>query len=122
MLAGVQTVAVKYWRAMGAGEWDVIGPGAGWPGARLPVVIKDYLGSGRRVFLDADPRWWSPCNWRVTEIEELTTLQPRFRFRRVAQTVYEIRPEGETSAADQPHLESLLPENRPEDVKKCFGS
>jgi Dolichyl-phosphate-mannose-protein mannosyltransferase len=122
MLAGAQTVAVKYWRAMGAGEWDVIGPGAGWPGAQLPIVIKGYLSSGRRVFLDADPWWWSPCNWRVTEIEELTILQTQFRFRRVAQTVYEIRPEDETSATDKPHLESLLPENRPEDVEKCFGS
>jgi Dolichyl-phosphate-mannose-protein mannosyltransferase len=121
MISGVQTVAVKYWRAMGAGEWDVIGPGAGWPGVQLPFVIEDYLKSGRGVFLDLDPNWWSPCHWRVPEIEELATLQPRFRFRRVAQTVYEIRPKDDPFAGDQPHLEGLLPENRPEDVKKCLG-
>src|SRR6266851_6934353 len=51
MISGAQTVAVKYWRGVGAGEWDVIGPGAGWPGTQLGSVIAGYLHQGRRVFL-----------------------------------------------------------------------
>jgi Dolichyl-phosphate-mannose-protein mannosyltransferase len=120
MISGAQTVAVKYWRGIGSGEWDVIGPGAGWPGSQLGSVITGYLNQERRVFLDANPLWWQPCGWHVSEIEELTRL--RFHFRRVAPTVYEIRPHDDPSATDQPHLENLLPENRPEEVKGCFNS
>jgi hypothetical protein len=122
MISGAQTVAVMYWRGIGAGEWDVIGPGAGWPGPQLGSVITGYLNQGRRVFLDANPLWWQPCGWHVREIEELTTLESHFHFRRVSPTVYEIRPLDDASATDQPHLEKLLPVNRPEEVKRCFSS
>jgi len=122
MISGAQTVAVIYWRGIGAGEWEVIGPGAGWPQGRLEQTIADYLKSGRRVFLDADPRWWQPCGWHVSEINELVKIEPRFHFRRVAPTVYEVRPWNDPTATDQPHLESLLPDNRPEEVQKCFNS
>jgi hypothetical protein len=115
-------VAVIYWRGIGAGEWDVIGPGAGWPQGRLDQTIDDYLKSGRRVFLDADPRWWQPCGWHVSEVNELVSIEPRFRFRRASPTIYEIRPNDDPSATDQPHLEKLLPVNRPEEVKRCFNS
>jgi len=40
----------------------------------------------------------------------------------VAPTVYEVRPWNDPTATDQPHLESLLPDNRPEEVQKCFNS
>jgi Dolichyl-phosphate-mannose-protein mannosyltransferase len=120
MISGAQTVAVIYWRGIGAGEWDVIGPGAGWPQGRLAKTIADYLKSGRRVFLDADPRWWQPCGWHVNEVDELVKIEPRFHFRKVALTVFEIR--DDPSATDQPHLENLLPENRSEDMKRCFSS
>ena len=122
MISGAQTVAVKYWRGIGAGEWDVIGPGSGWPGSRLASVIASYLSQGRRVFLDADPRWWQPCGWHVPEIKELVGIESRFHFRKVTPTVYEVRPTEDSSAADQPHLEKLLPENRVEEVKRCFNS
>jgi len=122
VISGAQTVAVMYWRGIGAGEWDVIGPGAGWPGSQLGSVITGYLNQGRRVFLDANPLWWQPCGWHVIEIEELTRIQTRFHFRRVTPTVYEIRPNDDPSATDQPHLENLLPGNRPEEVKRCFSS
>jgi hypothetical protein len=122
MISGAQTVAVKYWRGVGAGEWDVVGPGAGWPGSQLGSVITGYLNQDRRVFLDANPLWWQPCGWHVSEIEELTRLQTRFHFRRVAPTIFEIRPNNDPSATDQPHVETLLPENRPEEVKRCFSS
>ena len=122
MISGAQTVAVKYWRGVGSGEWDVIGPGAGWPGSQLSTVITGYLNQGRRVFLDVDPRWWQPCSWHVREIVELARIDSRFHFRQVATTIYEIRPDEDSSAADQPHLEELLPENRREEVRKCFGS
>jgi hypothetical protein len=122
MISGAQTVAVIYWRGIGAGEWEVIGPGAGWPQGKLEQTIADYLKSGRRVFLDADPRWWQPCGWHVSEINELVKIEPRFHFRRVAPTVYEVRPWNDPTATDQPHLESLLPDNRPEEVQKCFNS
>lgn len=122
MISGAQTVAVKYWRGVGSGEWDVIGPGAGWPGSQLGSVIAGYLNQGRRVFLDADPRWWQPCSWHVREIVELARIDSRFHFRQVAPTVFEIRPAEDSAAADQPHLEKLLPENRREEVKKCFSA
>ena len=122
MISGAQTVAVKYWRGIGAGEWDVIGPGAGWPGSQLGSVITGYLNQGRRIFLDANPLWWQPCGWHVSEIEELTRIEKQFHFRRVTPTVYEIRPNDDPTATDQPHLENLLPANRPEEVKRCFSS
>jgi hypothetical protein len=122
MISGAQTVAVMYWRGIGAGEWEVVGPGSGWPGPRIASVIESYLHQGRRVFLDADPRWWQPCGWHVREIRDLVGIESRFHFRRVAPTVYEIRPLEDSSAVDQSHLEELLPENRREEVKRCFSA
>lgn len=122
VIAGSETIAVIYWRGIGAGRWDTIGVGAGWPQQGLENAINDYLKAGRRVFLDADPRWWQPCSWRATEINELVSIESRFRFRRVAPTVYEIRPSEDASAIDTPNLQTLLPHNRPEEVQKCFNS
>ncbi len=122
VIAGAQTVAVTYWRGIGLGEWDWIGVGAGWPKDLLKTKIDEHLQAGRRVFLDADPRWWLPCAWHIPEIEELTKIEPHFHFRQVAPTVFEIRPLSDQSAIDQPHLENLLPSARSEEVKKCFDS
>lgn len=122
VIAGSQTVAVTYWRGIGAGEWETIGVGAGWPQGKLEEKITDYLRSGQRVFLDTDPRWWQPCSWHLSEVEELAKIEKRFHFRRLSPTVFEVRPLDDPSAADEPHLENLLPENRPEEVRKCFSS
>jgi len=122
VVAGAQTVAVQYWRGIGLGDWDWIGVGAGWPQGQLESKIADHLKAGRRVFLDADPRWWLPCSWHVSEIEELARIEPHFHFKQIAPTIYEIRPLDDHSATAQPHLENLLPEKRGEEVKKCFDS
>jgi hypothetical protein len=122
VIAGSQTIAVNYWRGIGAGEWDAIGVGAGWPQGKLEQTIGNYLKSGRRVFLDTDPRWWQPCAWHLTEIEELAKIEKKFHFGRVAPTVFEVRPLEDPAATDQPHLENLLPVNRPEEVQRCFNS
>ncbi len=122
MIAGSETIAVTYWRGIGAGHWETIGVGAGWPQGRFETTINDYLKAGRRVFVDTDPRWWQPCSWRLSEIDELVNIEQRFHFRRVAPTLYEIRLLADPSATDAPHLEALLPRNRPEEVKKCFNS
>lgn len=122
IIAGAQTVAIKYWRGMGAGDWDVIGPGSGWPGSQLGSVIENYLKSGRRVFVDADPRWWQPCGWHIREIEELAAIESRFHFRGSAPNIYEIRPPQDGSATDRPQLENLLPRNRPAETKRCFSA
>jgi Dolichyl-phosphate-mannose-protein mannosyltransferase len=122
VIAGAQTVAVQYWRGIGLGQWDWIGVGAGWPQGQLESKIAEHLKAGRRVFLDTDPRWWLPCSWHVSEIEELARIEPHFRFKKVSTTVYEIRPLEDQSARDQPHLENLLPEKRREEVRRCFDS
>jgi hypothetical protein len=119
MISGSQTIAVTYWKAIGAGNWETIGTGGGWPGDGLVPLIAGYLGKGRRVFVDSDPRWWLPCGWQRDEIPVIVRLQEQFSFRRVTDTIYEIRPRGEAGATDVPQLERLLPENRPEDTKKC---
>jgi hypothetical protein len=119
MIAGAQTVAVTYWRGMGEGEWETIGTGSGWPGERLVPTIESYLKRGRRVFIDTDPRWWVVCNWQRTEIPEIVNLEAQFHFRQLFDTIYEIRPCEEEWAHDAPNLQRLLPENRPEDVKRC---
>jgi hypothetical protein len=119
MISGSQTIAVTYWQAIGAGEWGTIGTGGGWPGDKLVPLIEQYLKQNRRVFLDADPRWWLPCGWQRNEIPAIVGLEGRFSFRRVTDTIYELRPRGEPGASDQPQLERLLPGNRPEDAKKC---
>lgn len=121
MISGSQTIAVTYWKAMGLGEWETIGTGGGWPGDNLVPVIEKHLQDGRRVFLDADPQWWLPCGWQRDEIPVIVKLQEQFKFRRATDTILEIRPPFEqgTGAFEHPQLERLLPENRPEDTKKC---
>jgi hypothetical protein len=119
MISGSQTIAVTYWKAIGAGDWKTIGTGGGWPGNDLVPLIENYLKENRRVFLDADPRWWLPCSWQRDEIPAIVGLQERFGFRRATETIYEIRPRGEPGATESPNLERLLPENRPEDTRKC---
>ena len=121
MISGAQTIAVNYWRGIDAGQWDTIGTGSGWPGAQLFSRIESYLGEDRRVFLDADPRWWSPCGWQSEETRSLAGLEQHFRFRRISDTIYEIRPPHDETAQDRPNLQRLLPEHRPEEVKKCAG-
>ena len=122
VIAGAQTVAVQYWRGIGLGQWDWIGVGAGWPQGQLESKISEHLKAGRRVFLDADTRWWLPCAWRVSEIQELAKIESHFHFKRIAPTIFEIRPLEDQSATDQPKLEMLLPERRPDEVKRCFDS
>jgi len=119
MISGSQTIAVTYWKAIGAGDWETIGTGGGWPGEQFIPLIENYLKQGRRVFIDTDPRWWLPCGWQRDEIPVIVGLEQRFSFRRVSETVYEIRPRGDETAHDLPELKRLLPENRPEDTKKC---
>lgn len=122
VIAGAQTVAVTYWRGIGAGQWQHIGTGAGFPAGRLQQKIEEYLRSGRRVFLDIDARWWQPCSWQAAEIRELVLIEAHFHFRRIAPTIFEIRLAEDTAATDEPHLEKLLPENRTEEVKRCFSA
>jgi len=122
VIAGAQTVAVQYWRGIGLGQWDWIGVGAGWPQGQLESKIAEHLHNGRRVFLDVDPRWWLPCSWHVAEIRELAQIEPHFHFKQIGPTIYEIRPLEDKSATDHPQLENLLPEKRPEEVKRCFDS
>ena len=122
VMAGAQTVAVTYWRGIGVGQWEHIGTGAGFPAGNLQQKIKEELHAGRRVFLDLDPRWWQPCSWQAAEIRELAAIEPHFNFKQIAPTIYEIRPVEDDSATDQPQLARLLPENRGEEVKKCFNA
>ena len=112
VIPGGQTIALIYWRGLGAGEWEMIGVGSSWPGERLAEVIDAYLKDGRRVFLDADPRWWSPVGWQQQEARELASVEAHFRFRRVSDTIYEIKLPDDEAARDTPHLNRLLPENR----------
>jgi len=119
MISGSQTIAVSYWAAIGAGRWQTIGTGGGWPGDKLFAVVDDYLARGKRVFIDSDPRWWLPCGWQREEIPLITELEQHFRFRRVTDSIFELRPISDGTAQDKPNLKRLLPENRPEDTKKC---
>lgn len=120
VIAGGQTVAVTYYRGIGAGAWDVIGTGGGWPGEeRLAPLIEKYLQQGRRVFIDLDPRWWDVCGWQLEETRAIARLDTRFRFRRVSDTIFELRPPYDETAHDAPNTQSLLPENRAADVRKC---
>jgi len=118
MISGAQTIAVTYWKAIGVGDWKTIGTGGGWPGD-LVGTIEEHFAAGRRVFVDADPRWWLPCGWQRDEIPAIVALSKRFHFRKVTETIYEILPNTDATASDYPNLQRLLPENRPEDTKKC---
>jgi hypothetical protein len=122
VMAGAQTVAVSYWSGIGAGQWEWIGTGAGFPAGKLQEKIEEKLRAGRRVFLDIDRRWWQPCSWQAAEIRELAAIEPHFHFHRVAPTIFEIRLIEDSGAIDQPHLENLLPQNRPEEMRKCFSA
>jgi len=122
VMAGAQTVAVTYWHGIGTGQWEHIGTGAGFPAGNLQQKIQEYIRAGRRVFLDIDPRWWQPCSWQAAEIRELAAVEPHFHFKQVSATIYEIRPVDDSGATDRPHLEKLLPENRAEELKKCFNA
>jgi hypothetical protein len=108
MISGTQTVAVNYWRGLGTGRWEVIGSGGTWPGEELPQVIENHLREGRRVFLDADPRWWSNSGWQQSETQLLITIEPLFHFRRISDTIYEVRPIDDATALDQPDLKERL--------------
>jgi hypothetical protein len=119
VMAGGQTVSVNYYRGIGLGSWDVIGTGGGFPGARLGEVIDERLRAGRRVFLDTDPRLWFNDAWRGGETRELVSLAPRFHFRRVSDTLYEIRPIDDESARDDPNLQRLL--NKPPTAIQKLG-
>ncbi|HEY6190484.1 MAG TPA: glycosyltransferase family 39 protein [Pyrinomonadaceae bacterium] len=119
VIAGGQTVAVTYYRGIGLGAWEVIGTGGGWPGEQLVPLIERYLQQGRRVFLDSDPRWWSVCGWQLEETRAIAALESRFHFRRLSDTIFELRPITDVHARDAPNLQRLLPENRPADVGKC---
>ena len=122
LLSGSQTIAVTYWAAIGAGKWKTIGTGGGWPGDRLFTVIDEYLSQGQRVFIDSDPRWWVPCGWQRDEIPLITQLEDHFRFRKVDDQIFELRPLNDATATDKPNLKQLLPENRPLDLNKCPSS
>src|ERR1044071_10496692 len=65
MVSAAQTIAVPYWASIGEGRWKTIGTGGGWPGDRLFSVIQNHLNHRRRVFIDADPRWWRSEERRV---------------------------------------------------------
>jgi 4-amino-4-deoxy-L-arabinose transferase-like glycosyltransferase len=109
VLAGGQTVSVNYYRGLGFGAWDVIGTGGGFPGgARLAEVIDENLRAGRRVFVDTDARLWFNDAWRGEETRALVASRTRFRFRRISETIYEIRPLDDETARDDPQLERLL--------------
>jgi hypothetical protein len=119
MISGSQTIAVTYWAAIGLGKWETIGTGGGWPGDRLFAVIDSYLKQGKRVYLDSDSRWWVACGWQRDEIPLIVELEHHFKFKQVTETIYEVRPLNDPTANDKPNLKRLLPENRPEDTKKC---
>lgn len=119
MISGAQTIAVTYWKAIGLGRWKTIGTGGGWPGEKLVPEIQEYLNTGNRVFLDSDPRWWLPCGWQRDEIPGIVSLEQHFKFQRVTETIYELKPPDDPAPGDEPNLKRLLPENRPQDTRKC---
>jgi hypothetical protein len=121
MLSGTQSIAVTYWRGVGLGHWEVIGAGSGWPAGRLNEVVWKNLDENRRVVLDADPRFWPPCGWQEAETREVAGLEGRFRFLRLADALYEVRPLADDAARDAPDLKRLLPENRAAEVARCRG-
>jgi hypothetical protein len=121
MISGAQTIAVNYWAAIGSGRWQTIGTGGGWPGEKLFSIIQNHIDHRRRVFIDTDPRWWSPCGWQREEIPLIVELEQHFSFRHVKDTVYELSWLGDPDARDEPNLSRLLPENRPEEVQYCTG-
>jgi 4-amino-4-deoxy-L-arabinose transferase-like glycosyltransferase len=118
MISGAQTIAVTYWKAIGAGAWQTIGTGGGWP-TDLEQTVADHLTAGRRVFIDADPRWWLPCGWQRDEIPAVVALEHSFSINKVSGTIFEIQMPTAGEVRAVPELHALLPENRPQDTKKC---
>jgi hypothetical protein len=112
MISGGQTIAVNYWRGLGAGEWEVISSGSLWPGAALNSEVARRLTAGGRVFLDADPRWWLTGGWQQEELPDLANLASVFHFRLVSNTIYEIRPANDETACDFPELISRIQRDR----------
>ena len=121
LISGAQSIAVTYWRGIGLGRWHVVGAGSGWPAGELSRQIAKQLAENRRVVIDADPRFWSPCGWQETETRELAGLASGFKFRRIAEYLYEVRPITDETARDDANLQSLLPENRSNEVQQCKG-
>lgn len=119
MISGGQTIAVKYWAAIGSENWETIGTGGGWPGEHLVPIIEGYLAEGRPVFIDTDPHLWSPCSWQRYEIPAIVDLEQRFNFRQVTDTIFELRSSDESTISDVPQLDRLLPENRPDETAGC---
>jgi hypothetical protein len=108
VMAGTQTVSVTFWRGLGAGNWQPIAKGSGWPGPDLFNVINTHLENNKRVFLDVDQRFWPTHGWHLEETRMLPELESRFRFRHVADSLYEIRPLSDSTAQDKPNLQRLL--------------
>ena len=109
LISGAQTVSVTYWRGIRAGAWETIGTGGGYYGEPwLVSTIDERLRSGRRVFLDADPGIWATRGWQLEETRAVARLSTRFRFRRVSDDLYELRPTMDVSADDDPRLALLL--------------
>jgi 4-amino-4-deoxy-L-arabinose transferase-like glycosyltransferase len=108
IIAGGQSVAIGYWRGLGAGEWETISTGSGFPNGHLRETIENYLRANRRVFLDADPRLWTTRGWQGAETREVVGLQNQFHFRKISDTIYELRPVEDETAQAAPDLQKLL--------------
>jgi hypothetical protein len=67
--------------------------------------------------VDTDARLWFNDSWRGQETRELVAAAPRFRYRRVADDLYEVRPPADSAAQDDPDLERLL-ERKPTRIQK----
>lgn len=116
IIAGAASVSVNYWRGIGEGKWETIGTGGGYYGeAWLGETIGGYLRQNRRVFLDADRTLWSRRGWQLEETRAISRLPARFRFRRISDTLYELRPLTDTTAADDPQLTRILVKNDDDD-------
>src|SRR5260370_1494451 len=76
MLSGAQSVGVKYWRGVGEGEWDVIAPGAGWPGTQPSSVIESYFEQRPPVLFHPTPPWCEPSALHPPHINKLTPPPP----------------------------------------------
>src|ERR1051325_6300490 len=61
-----------------------------------------------------------PCEWHLTEVNELARVEPQVHFKQVAPTIYENQALQHQSATDQPHLENLLPQNRAGGSEEMF--
>ncbi|GAC1446738.1 MAG: hypothetical protein NVSMB56_08280 [Pyrinomonadaceae bacterium] len=108
IIAGNQTVSVDYWRGIGQGNWDTISTGSGFPHGHLNEMIETYLRANRHVFLDTDTRLWSAHGWQGIETQAIVQLPAQFHFKKISETIYELRPLDDETARDVPNLEKLL--------------